>query len=136
MTRKRLLVRVCYCYVCCCSQLKMQAYVFVVVVFCLEIRDGGMHSQAITYAFVFLPSNRIFVTFSNGALESDTNTLSTAYTHRFSFSFTHIFMQLEGKVFLQRAILFDLTREKNKNGANFCSCALKETGITIGCRLK
>ena len=73
-----------------------------------------MYSQAIAYAFVFLPSNRIFVTFSSRALESDTNTLSTAYTDRFSFSFTHIFMQLEGKVFLQRAILFDLTREKNK----------------------
>ena len=33
----------------------------------------------IAYVFVFFPSNRIFVTFSNRALESDTYTLSTAF---------------------------------------------------------
>ena len=161
----------------------MKVYVFVVVEFCLEIRGGGMYSQAIAYAFVFLPSNRIFVTFSNRVLESDTNTLSTAYTHIFSFSLhkslcswkakffaeSHFIRLNTGKEqkrrelalmhtylyihtylvspytnlyaagrqsFLQRAILFDLRREKNKNGANLRSCALKETGATIGCRLK
>ena len=61
-------------------------------------------------------------------------TLSTAYTQNLNFSFAHIFMQLEGNVLLQRA-----TRDKNKNGANLCSCALKETApqsATIRCRLK
>ena len=63
-----------------------------------------------------------------------THTLSTAYTQNLNFSFAHIFMQLEGNVLLQRA-----TRDKNINGANLGSCALKETAPqsdTIRCRFK
>ena len=42
-------------FVCCCSQLKMKVYVFVVFVVCLEIRDGGMQSQSIPYALSCFP---------------------------------------------------------------------------------
>lgn len=101
MIRKGLPARFCYCYVCCCSQLKMKVYVFVVVEFCLEIRGGGMYSQAIAYAFVFLPSNRIFVTFSNRVLESDTSILSTAYTHIFSFSLHKSLCSRKAKFFAE-----------------------------------
>ena len=42
-------------FVCCCSQLKMKVYAFVVFVVCLEIRDGGMQSQSIPYALSCFP---------------------------------------------------------------------------------
>ena len=56
----------------------MKLYVFVVV--CLEIHDGAKWSQAIQLYLRY---------FLNQALDLDTYTLSTAYTHIFSFSFTH-----------------------------------------------
>ena len=55
MIRKGFLPEFVYCYVCCCSHLKMKEYVFVVVVVCLEIRDSGMQSQTIAYAFSSFP---------------------------------------------------------------------------------
>ena len=62
----------------------------------------------IAYVFVFFPSNLIFVTFSNRALESH------SFLHIFSLSLKH--KQLESKVFLQRTNLFDKKRETKKKG--------------------
>ena len=45
-------------------------------------------TELVIIAYAFVSSHPIF-TFSNWALESDTYTLSTAYTHIFSLSFKH-----------------------------------------------
>ena len=82
----------------------------------------------IAYVFVFFPSNLIFVTFSNRALESH------SFLHIFSLSLKH--KQLESKVLLQRTNLFDKKREtKKKRRANrrlVSSASWESAGLPSG----
>ena len=55
-------------------------------------------APTITYAFVFLPSNRIFVIFSKRALKLNANTLFKGYTA--IVCLLHV-MRFESKVFLR-----------------------------------